>query len=518
MKPSTFALHTLLLLSASSPAASFAPPTFSSFADPVASHVQIPITTSSTTLPAYIGEEYNAVPPRFARGSEVRRKAVDEPKPTKDLVQRLSPEERTSNLEVMKQIFSNDLAVLLRGRDYAGWIEAKRDLTKRQNDDPWFGLNDRLKEAVQMGEDEEAAEIQTLINKVGGPPPGVTHRREYAVITEIYDTPMSLTRAEHIVRSDYDKRSREKHLRRVAERKANERAEEEAANDPTREDREAAERRELFMRRVYTKIDAENKVALKRAEEIMKDRHHDDDTSPIERAWAVAKNEVMETKLRKNQELLEENKEMVATDDNNIPESEKISNDAAPATPKRDPDDRPRVPGDKDVARGEIAVDHISENSDVTTNHVRVKSTCSYNNAESDPAARRHVFSYTVGITNIHPTRTIRLEKRRFEIQTVGTSKKDLVEGDGVTGRRPVLKPGETFKYTSLAPLNVRPLGTTIVAARMRGTYKYEIVSDENEREEGEAELGTFHFVFPLEQRVQPFEGNHDDEDEDEDE
>merc|ERR1719216_508693 len=86
---------------------------------------------------------------------------------------------------------------------------------------------------------------------------------------------------------------------------------------------------------------------------------------------------------------------------------------------------------------------------------------------------------------------------------------KDLVEGDGVMGENPILKPGEVFQYTSTAPFNVRPLGTTSVAARMSGTYFYKVIhtsKGESISEENNtlaAEMNTFHFIFPKEHRVQ---------------
>ena len=79
---------------------------------------------------------------------------------------------------------------------------------------------------------------------------------------------------------------------------------------------------------------------------------------------------------------------------------------------------------------------------------------------------------------------------------------KDVVQGEGVTGRTPVLKPGEVFEYTSTAPLSVRPIGTTIVAARMKGEYRYEVLAEgqstatDAQVDSGgneTADLGTFH-------------------------
>merc|ERR1712032_670666 len=81
----------------------------------------------------------------------------------------------------------------------------------------------------------------------------------------------------------------------------------------------------------------------------------------------------------------------------------------------------------------------------------------------------------------------------------------------------------------STAPLSVRPIGTTIIAARMKGEYRYvtlaagqSTATDEQLKSGGEdvAELGTFHFIFPEDQRVLPFrstDSSTDDEDDEED-
>jgi ApaG protein len=140
---------------------------------------------------------------------------------------------------------------------------------------------------------------------------------------------------------------------------------------------------------------------------------------------------------------------------------------------------------------------------------------------------RKHCFQYTVRITNDSPVDTVQLLSRRFEIQTVGSSMKDVVQGEGVTGRQPILKPGEVFEYTSTAPLSVRPIGTTSIAARMCGEYQYCVLGSGQDKATDEqvnkgqgeagAELATFHFVFPEAQRVKPARPSDDDDDDDDD-
>jgi len=131
------------------------------FFAPSTSHIYPTISSSSTSssLSAYLGQDFNASP-SFSHGND--GSSNDETA----YVQKMSPEARRENLIVMKQIFKHDLADLQRRRDYSGWVEAKKDLKKRQAADPWFALNDMLKEAVQVDEMEEAGRIQQLIEQV----------------------------------------------------------------------------------------------------------------------------------------------------------------------------------------------------------------------------------------------------------------------------------------------------------------------------------------------------------------
>merc|ERR1712238_482725 len=77
-----------------------------------------------------------------------------------------------------------------------------------------------------------------------------------------------------------------------------------------------------------------------------------------------------------------------------------------------------------------------------------------------------------------------------------------------------------------MGPLSVRPIGTTIIAARMKGEYRYEVLAEgqttatKEQIESGgneTADLGTFHFIFPEEQRVKPYRADEGDEEEEED-
>ncbi len=82
---------------------------------------------------------------------------------------------------------------------------------------------------------------------------------------------------------------------------------------------------------------------------------------------------------------------------------------------------------------------------------------------QSDPAKNHYVFSYTITITNTGnvPAQLV----SRHWIITDGDHQTQEVKGLGVVGQQPLLKPGESFEYTSGASLPTA-VGT------MRGTYQ----------------------------------------------
>jgi ApaG protein len=82
---------------------------------------------------------------------------------------------------------------------------------------------------------------------------------------------------------------------------------------------------------------------------------------------------------------------------------------------------------------------------------------------QSDPAKNQYVFSYTIKVTNTGQV-SAQLISRHWYI-TDGDHRVQEVKGLGVIGQQPVLKPGESFEYTSGASIPT-PVGT------MKGSYQ----------------------------------------------
>jgi len=93
---------------------------------------------------------------------------------------------------------------------------------------------------------------------------------------------------------------------------------------------------------------------------------------------------------------------------------------------------------------------------------IRIEVATEYLPDQSEPAASRYVFAYTITITNAGsvPAQLI----SRHWIITDSDGEVQEVRGLGVVGHQPLLKPGEHFEYTSGSAL-ATPVGT------MKGSY-----------------------------------------------
>ncbi len=104
-------------------------------------------------------------------------------------------------------------------------------------------------------------------------------------------------------------------------------------------------------------------------------------------------------------------------------------------------------------------------------NKIIVEVTPQYIKSQSSPESNRYIFAYTITITNIGliPAKLL----TRHWLITDSNGKKQEVQGSGVIGEQPYLKPGESFRYTSGAMIET-PVGV------MQG--KYLMLSDNGDQ------------------------------------
>ncbi len=97
-----------------------------------------------------------------------------------------------------------------------------------------------------------------------------------------------------------------------------------------------------------------------------------------------------------------------------------------------------------------------------TTHGITVSVEVRYEPEHSNPALYKYVFSYQVLIEN-NSDQTVQLLRRHWHIID-GKGLHREVEGEGVVGQQPVLRPGQSHHYASWCPLRT-PIG------KMYGTY-----------------------------------------------
>jgi ApaG protein len=103
---------------------------------------------------------------------------------------------------------------------------------------------------------------------------------------------------------------------------------------------------------------------------------------------------------------------------------------------------------------------------------------------QSDPDDNRYLFAYTITITNTGEV-PAQLVSRHWII-TDAHEEIQEVRGLGVVGKQPLLKPGESFQYTSGSSLTT-PVGT------MKGTFQ--MVAEDGTH--FEAEIPEFTLAMP---------------------
>jgi ApaG protein len=94
----------------------------------------------------------------------------------------------------------------------------------------------------------------------------------------------------------------------------------------------------------------------------------------------------------------------------------------------------------------------MGDSSEAVTAGVRVQVEPEYLEHQSDPAAQQWMHIYHVRITN-EGTQTVQLLARHWII-TNARGEVEHVRGPGVVGNQPILRPGQSFGYTSGCPMD----------------------------------------------------------------
>lgn len=102
---------------------------------------------------------------------------------------------------------------------------------------------------------------------------------------------------------------------------------------------------------------------------------------------------------------------------------------------------------------------------EAVTDGIKVSVTPHYLDDQSSPDENHYVWAYQISIENLGGE-TVQLRNRFWRI-TNALGQVEEVRGPGVVGEQPVLRPGNSFQYTSGAPL-------TTASGIMAGTYEME--------------------------------------------
>jgi len=100
-----------------------------------------------------------------------------------------------------------------------------------------------------------------------------------------------------------------------------------------------------------------------------------------------------------------------------------------------------------------------------TTRAIQVTVEPTFVEAESAPDESHYFWAYRIEIANLGDE-IVRLRSRYWQI-TDANGHREEVRGAGVVGKQPVLRPGETFAYTSGCPLST-PSGIMVGSYQMQ--------------------------------------------------
>ncbi len=104
----------------------------------------------------------------------------------------------------------------------------------------------------------------------------------------------------------------------------------------------------------------------------------------------------------------------------------------------------------------------------------------------SNPVNNEFMFAYRITIEN-HNSFTVQLHRRHWHIFDSNGEYRE-VEGEGVVGQQPILKPGEQFQYVSGCNLRTE-------MGKMFGKY---VMENQNNKQTFEVNIPAFEMVVPF--------------------
>lgn len=113
----------------------------------------------------------------------------------------------------------------------------------------------------------------------------------------------------------------------------------------------------------------------------------------------------------------------------------------------------------------ELQPEHADTQSSTVTEGIRVDVQSFYFPEKSNPDLQKFIFLYRIKVTNESYPGKVKLVAREWHVEDEIGGKK-TVKGPGVAGEQPELKPGQSFQYASVCPLQT-PAGA------MEGNYEF---------------------------------------------
>ena len=122
----------------------------------------------------------------------------------------------------------------------------------------------------------------------------------------------------------------------------------------------------------------------------------------------------------------------------------------------------------------------------LTTKGIKISVETFYHEKHSRPTDQKFVFLYRITIENKSNT-TVKLLRRHWYIFDSNGNIRE-VEGEGVIGKQPVLRPGESHQYVSWSPLQ----------SEMGKMYGYYLMNDEMNHKNFKVLVPEFKLVAPF--------------------